>query len=296
MAGKLEVNIDTSQIKNTLLNFIVPLISLGISAVLFLLILYPSINNIPSLETEKQSKSGLKNNLNQKLENLNRLVDFKSVVDENSELVDKVLRTEDDVPQLLNQVDAIARNSGLEVSKLSYSIGDSGEDGAEGGYESIFIALGAEGSYGQLIAFLKSVEDAARFVQVTKIRYSDSSSKDTSGIYSMNYSINSPYLFVSSKAETDEPVDLDITSSEFIDLINKLKGLTYYDYLENLEIPVIAEEKEEGELEETEETPEETPLEPAPETAPEAVPEPAPETTPETPAETPATENPGGGL
>ena len=252
---KLDVNLDTTQLKNTLFNFIVPIISLGISAALFLLILYPSINNIPSLETEKQSKTKLRNDLNQKLENLNRLVDFKSIVDENSALVDRVLRTEDNVPQLLNQIDEITKNSGLLINKLSYSIGDSSREGTEGGTKAIFVSLGSEGTYGQMVAFLQSTENAARFIQVNKVRYSDATSQDDSGIYNMSFSISSPYLFVTSEAVTDEPVDLDIASQEFVDVINRIKNLKFYDYLENLEIPEIAEETSEEELAEEEEEP-----------------------------------------
>ena len=47
--------------------------------------------------------------------------------------------------------------------------------------------------------------------------------------------LESPYQFVNSTAVTDDPVNLDITKDDFVTIINKVKGLKYYNIsIENI--------------------------------------------------------------
>ena len=114
---------DASGLKETLINYIVPLVSLILSLLIGLFILYPSYKSLPELKSQFESKRLLKSNLENKLATLNKLVDFKRVVDENSDLVSRVLVSEQLVPGLLTQVDKIARESGFNISRLNYGLG-----------------------------------------------------------------------------------------------------------------------------------------------------------------------------
>lgn len=239
-----KLNLDTDKIKKFALNFIVPLISLGVSILLLLIIVIPSFRNKPAVETELNQKQTLNTTLTKKESNLERLVDFKSVVDENSELIDKVLVSEEMVPELLSEVDYIAKEAGMEVTRLSYSLSQA-QSGDEG-FPAVDISLGVRGTYDQFVNFLKLIENAARLVDMSNFRYSIGS-KDDTGL-NFNIVLVSPYLFVDSSAVTDDMVDLDITSGEFLAFINKLKSLKYYDPEELPQIEEVVETTPEEEL------------------------------------------------
>jgi Tfp pilus assembly protein PilO len=272
---KKGIKLDTSKLKDTLLNFIVPLVAFGVVAALFMLIILPSMKALPNLKQELQQKESLRDILAEKSENLKRLVDFKSIVSEDSLLVNKVLVSEEAPLPLQDQVYKMAIDAGLKVTKLSYSSGGGGK--TEGGaYDLVSISLGCEGSYEQLALFMELIENAARFVQVNGFRYSQAKAKES---LSVDMVILAPYLYVSSQAVTDDPIDLDIGSDEFIKFINRLKSLKYYTFTEPIDIPeeVLVSEEETEELPELPELPE---SEVTPEPPPGALVEPPPETAP----------------
>jgi Tfp pilus assembly protein PilO len=237
------LGIDTKRIRETLLNFVVPLVAFGITLGLFIIVIYPSYKKLPELKTELTTKSNLKLSLNTKLQRLNRLVDFKPVVEEDSALVDRVLVSEEEVPRLLDQVNQIATDAGMSITRLSYSYGSSGtsDKTEKKAFSSVSVSLGADANYDQIILLMKSVEKAARFVSIPNFRYSAGTSSVGDKLLNASFSLDSPYLFVKSTAVTDEPIDLDIASQKFIDFINMIKELKYYEFI-NPNIEVVKEE------------------------------------------------------
>jgi Tfp pilus assembly protein PilO len=237
------LDIDTGKIKGILLNFIVPLISFGIATLLIIFVVYPSIKKLPEVKSELARKAGMKQTLNTKLQRLNRLVDFKAVVDEDSGLVNKVLVSEEEVPRLLDQVNQIATGAGMSVTRLSYSYGSTGtsDKAAKKAYSTVSVSLGTDTNYDQMVLLMQAVENAARFVSIPNFRYSTGTSTTGDKKLTASFSLDSPYLFVQSTAATDEPLELDISSQEFIDFVNMIKGLKYYEFL-NPNIEVVKEE------------------------------------------------------
>ncbi len=231
MANKLDLKIDTSAIRDTIMNFIVPLVCFGLSAVMIFIVIYPSIQKLPQLQADLQNKVTLRTQLESKVVALNKLTDYKSVLEEDLGLVDKILVSDDNVPYLLNQIDQISRGVGLEISKLNYGVGGSTEidsNTGESATQYIAVNLGASGNYDQLIKFLKNIENAARLIDVSNYRYGVSTTDDTSAVLSLSFLFYSPYLKVNSNATTDEPISLDLTSPDFIKNINFLKSFTFY--------------------------------------------------------------------
>lgn len=243
---KLSLNINTAKIKGVLLNFVVPLIAFGSSLFLIILIVFPYFKNLPNLKENLKQKEQLKIVLNDKIVILNRLVDFKSVVEEDSNLVNKVLSNEAEVPRLLDQVNQIATNSGMGVTRLSYSYGDAAGASNAGestpvSFSSVSVALGTESSFEQLVVFMKAIENAARFVSIPNFRYSATTTASGENKLAGSFSIDSPFLLVQSTAVTDEPVDLDISSQSFVNFINMVKDLRFYEFL-NPDIAVVKTE------------------------------------------------------
>ncbi len=270
---KKEVNMDVMMIKEAIINYIVPIICIVASILIGVLVLMPSYKSIPSLSADLDQRVMLEITLKNKLNNMNKLLDFKDVVEENSDLVNKVLVSEELVPGLLTQIDKIARESGLAVNRLNYGLGSSSSAAANSKtieYSTVTVNLGATGSFAQLKNFMESIENAARLVIVDNFRYSISN-KDAGTDLSVNFVLISPYLYVESSAVTDGPIDLDIADENFQTLINKIKGMRYYDPYEIDTSIAIIEAPEEG----TEEgVPAETPAAetPAPEETPAGTP------------------------
>lgn len=237
----LPFNLDVPKLKSFALNFIVPIVSFSVSLLLIVTVIIPSFKNLPDLKNDLVQKQNLNNTLSKKLSNLERLIDFKRVVDENSTLINNVLVSEEMVPELLSQVDTIAKESSLEVSRLSYSLSQAGSGSL--GYPSVDVSLGVIGTYDQLTTFLKLVESASRLIDVSTYRYSIGS-KDANAL-NMNLVLRSPYLFVNSSAVTDDPIDLDVTSQGFLKFVSKIQGLKYYNPNE-LPVLEIIEQTEEA--------------------------------------------------
>ena len=237
---KLELGFDAQKIKSVLLNFVVPLIAFGISLIIILVVIYPSFKNLPKIKSELATKAALKQTLTTKLLTLNKLVDFKTVVEEDSNLVNKVLVLEEQVPRLLDEVNQIATDSGMSVTRLSYSYGNtttSSDTAAKKAYSSVTISLGTDSSYDQIIVFLQAAENAARFLSVPNFRYASGMNATGEKKLSSSFALDSPYLSVQSTAVTDDPITLDISSQGFVTFINMIKSLKYYEFINpNIEV------------------------------------------------------------
>ncbi len=237
---KVDISANMGVFKEALINYIVPIISLALTVLIGLLILMPSYKSIPELESQQLQRTSLEANLRSKLGNMNRLVDFENVVAENSDLVNKVLVSEELVPGLLTQIDRIAKEAGLEVSRLNYGLGSRSAPDAEGTitYNTVTVNLGIGSNFAQLKTFLKNLENAARLIDVQVFRYS--SDIAAGGKLNVSFVLISPYLFIESNAVTDDPIDLDISDTGFLNLINRIKSLRYYDpYDVDISVPVV---------------------------------------------------------
>ena len=252
MPNKLDIKLDTGALKDTIINFIVPLICFGISVALIFLVIYPSIQQMPQLKSDLQTKTLLRTQLDTKVSTLNKLSDYKSVLEEDLQLLDRVLVSDDNVPYLLNQIDNITRGVGFALNKLNYGLGGSSdtEPGVTGA-EYVAVNLGTTGSYEQLIHFLQNLEKAARLVNVSNFRYSLTTTEANDTLLSLSFLVYSPYLRVNSTATTDDPILLDIADPTFVSTINHLKSFTFYENTAPAET-VKAEEKPIDEIEATE--------------------------------------------
>lgn len=230
----MNLNVDTTQLKAQVLNFIVPLICLGAAILLGVFVIYPSYVNIPIYKAKLVTAQELDEQLLTKLRNLNKLLDFKTIVNENSQLFEKALVGEPSVPQLLTQVDRIAKKSGLTVARLSYSFSGVKEeaDQVSGQINYINVNLSALGSYAQMVDFMQNLENSARVVNVESLRFAQEK-VDSANVLGMTFILKSPYMYVKSNAVTDDPINIDITSSAFTNMAARVKKLTYYQISPN---------------------------------------------------------------
>ena len=223
------------KIKSVILGFIVPLVCFVVSVILITLIIVPAIKTFPANTREVNNKQGQINILKNKVEVLEKLVDFKTVVDEDFVLMTTAIPSESQVPQLLTQIDQISNESGLAVVSMNYTMSTAlaGE---------INVTLTSSGNYDQIINFLSNLERSSRIIELDNLRYGEN--KDTEGNTTLlvTFVLKSPYLISSSKAITTDPLNLDITDSNFISVLNKIKGLKIYKYsIEDLKYKQVPE-------------------------------------------------------
>ena len=230
-----EFKTDIVKVKSIISEFVIPLVSVVISLVLVLLIIVPAIKTLPVATREVKNKQEQAEVLKNKIKVLEKLVDFKSVVDEDFMLLTAAIPSESQVPQLLTQIDQISKESGLSVVTMSYTLSNTltGE---------VDVTLTAGGNYDQIVGFLSNLEKSSRIVELDNLRYGEN--KDTEGNSSLlvTFVLKSPYLTLDPKVVTIEPLSLDITEPRFIDLLNKIKGLKVYKYsIEDLKYKQVSE-------------------------------------------------------
>lgn len=229
-------------LKETLINFIVPLIAIGISIALFLVIILPGIQKNPEKELQITDAQSLNTKLTEKKEKLGKIESFENVITDYESLVSKVLLSEPKVPELLTQVDTIAKESGLAVTKLTYSFTDVTEKEKSAEVPLVNVSLGATGNYDQLVTFFENLEKAARLVYVDSFRFSEEK-EDNKTQLAIQVSLASPYLTVDSKAVTDEPITIDIADQAFISFVDELKKMRYYELRVDTSVSENAQEQ-----------------------------------------------------
>lgn len=215
------------KIKQTIANFIIPLIAVVLSLGLLGLYIYPSLTAIPLLNKELDDRTNLSQQLASKVTKLNSLIDFKQNVDESTVLVSKALSEEPLVPQLLTQIDQIANESGLAITRMSYALNDTGEvDPAIGNYQVVAVNLSVSGNYNQIVTFLTNLENSSRVINVATVRFTVD---DETGAIDTNLVLISPYVSVSAQANTDEPITFDVTAEDFQKTMERLRALRHYE-------------------------------------------------------------------
>lgn len=215
--------------KDVAINFIVPILCTVVSAVLFVVIIYPSFRNVPELQQKLKDTVTLRDQLKEKQAKLGRFIDFRAILEENSNLVDRVMPAEQNVPGLLDQLSQIASEAGLDVTKLSYSLSETAQGDTDAvSYSVVLVSLGADGNYEQMISFMKAAENASRLVNVSNFRFNSVNLNDVEAL-SITFVLNAPFMQVQSSAVTDEPIPLDITSADFVSFINRVKALRYFE-------------------------------------------------------------------
>src|SRR3989344_3481872 len=216
--------------KDFFIYFLLPILLLGGTAALSVLIAYPAYKDLPVKDSELKALQEKDLRLDQKLKKLNDLTDFKEIVDEDLKLVNFALPSESEVPLLLTEVQQIAKESGLAIGALNYS--SSGPNEA-GDTSRVNVFLNAKGNFSQTKTFLVTLEKAARIVDISTIRFSSLKGASPQSLevseIDLSLGLTSPFLFVESKAVTEDPITIDIRDGAFVKFMNNLKNYKVYE-------------------------------------------------------------------
>ncbi len=208
----------------------IPLILLVAAALVLYMVGYPKYKQLPEKKDELNKLTQKEAALQTKIKKLDTFMDYKDIITENSNLVNFALPSEAQVPLLLTQVQLIANESGLKINSLSYSASSAKATGDE--TDVVNVQLSVKGTFNETKTFLTTLEKAARVVNISTLRFSlvEGTNPESLGTSELDitFSLTSPFLFVESKAVTEDPITVDLNDSKFVTFINKLKGLKIY--------------------------------------------------------------------
>lgn len=181
--------------------------------------------------------------LTQKYNAMLSLESSADVLELNQALMDAAMPSEEGVPELMGQIQKIATESGVSLQSLQYggsSKSSSNEASPVGDFEVVTMqASGSTPLISGLITFLKNLESGSRVVSTRNVSFSQTDSKDSTGI-SIAMTIDSYYIPSISEDDSDvaaengfdrdasKPLSFDITSPEFTRLVDFLKTLRIY--------------------------------------------------------------------
>lgn len=238
--------------KSFAVNFIIPLLALIVTVFLVVLVLIPGFKNYPLLVQTYQQKSQFQKELVVKTEKLNKLYEFRDTVLTNRALINKAMADAPMVPQLLAQLNMIAKDSGVVIQKLTYSISESTPKPKSApapvtspapkgnakvtlpaapkleppAYDVVLVNVGLTANYQQLLVFLKAIENASRLISVDNLRFSQDTEQE--GSYNISLVLSSPYVQVKTDAVTDDPIAFELNDPKFRELVDRLAKLKFY--------------------------------------------------------------------
>ncbi|MEA2020834.1 MAG: type 4a pilus biogenesis protein PilO, partial [Patescibacteria group bacterium] len=139
---------------------VVPIVSVGVSVLLVLLVVVPGIRDIQEAREEKLEKEETLRALEEKSALLSRYAAQSQRLDSALGVVRHAIPLEDEVPEVMTQLQDMADISGVTVSNLTYRSGS----GEEAEVETVGMNFGFDGSFSNIKGLFELMENASRIV------------------------------------------------------------------------------------------------------------------------------------
>jgi Tfp pilus assembly protein PilO len=197
------------------------------------------LSSIPSLRTRISSAQTQLASLQEENRKLSEVLSSIKTIESNLELLQTAIPTADDVPTLMTQLENLGKSSGVTVQHLGFGSGvkESAPPGGEAGteavkkerYQKVSLTVVVTGTYAALEAFLKNLEQTSRVINVTTLRFSPSQEGESGEAkLSATLGVSAYYLPAAAAPSVGEVLTLDLSSSDYIELIKKVKTLRIY--------------------------------------------------------------------
>lgn len=180
--------------------------------------------SVPSKRQETAAARSQLLALQQKNEKLSGVLSEEKILESNLELVRQALPTTDDVPALIMQLEEIAKQSGVAVQHLGFGEDKVAEESVDA-VRSVSLTMVVTGSYDALQTFFKNLEETSRVINVTNFRFSPAQQAEQGNALSITLGVRAFYLVEVPEISTEEPLILDTSSKDYVDLIKKVKQL-----------------------------------------------------------------------
>lgn len=157
------------------MKFILPAIFLAAAGAIFVVYIEPTYADIEEL----RSTDALYDDALSKAAELRQVRDnimsqYQDIPSEDIERVEKMVPDTVDNVRLARDIDNIARAYGMTVSDLSVSVNEPSGTGVQqtGTYRTVTLQFSVSGTYQELQAFLRDMENSLRLLDVTSISFS----------------------------------------------------------------------------------------------------------------------------
>ncbi len=225
----IEVNLNKADLKRIFL----PIASLVLGCGLLIFVVIPKIRQIPDLKAERETSENTLTKLEKKSKTLSRLETQKEALAEDYALMKEALSVEPEIPTLVDQVQQIATDSAVAIGSLAYTDTQAKTKKTSDAKSSRLIELGVrltiEGSYDNLLAYLRSVEKASRILTVDTLRFSLlGGAEQNLGIVETNIGLISYVFPEEEKASVEAPFDLNRESPEYINTMKLIRSFRIY--------------------------------------------------------------------
>ena len=200
-----------------------PVVWVLLSLLLLLLVAKPQFNKFKVLRLEKQTLEQQLTTLKEQSAKLRSFSASNSLLKNNAEQLARALPDEPAVPTLMNQLQRLANDSGVDLQSIAYG-GRTEGGGTLLGSVSIQVAIA--GDFEEVSRFLLAVENASRVLDVSNLNLGIDS---VAGTASLSVPVQAYYLVPPVVAEATTPITLDLTNSNFTNLMAQVNALKYYD-------------------------------------------------------------------
>jgi len=196
------------------------LIGMGGTLLLVLIIIYPTASAIPAVYSKNREQATELESINGRLKKINTLVSSQQAIKSSVILADRVLPSKDDIPNLMNQIQAIATSSGVSLKSLQFS-GVSKSD--EGSFKRVNMQAIMDGNFSNFLSMLSNLESTSRMIDVSTVAFD--SQKNIGGLTG---SIGLTSYFVDSDTKGVSG-SMDFTSAAITSTLDYIKKLKPYE-------------------------------------------------------------------
>lgn len=196
------------------------LVGLGGAVLLAVAVIFPTASAIPSVyQNNLKQKTDLAA-INTRLKKINSMLSAQQAIKSSVILADRALPSKDDVPNLMNQIQAIATSSGVSLKSLQFNGITKSDDGS---YKKINMQAVLDGNFSNFLSMLGNLETTSRLIDVSTLSFD---SQKSSGSLTVSLGLVSYFVDSDSKALSG---NMDFGSPTITSTIDYIKKLIPYE-------------------------------------------------------------------
>lgn len=217
-----EIKEASSQLRKSLSELIIPIACVGSALLLILFVIRPGIEKIREGREDKEEREALLAQLEKKNRVLSKYAAQIDQLDGELDLVRNAVPREEKIPELMTQLQEMAKEATVSTSALQYG---GSKEGKEEETKTVRLQMTVEGDYGQVKDLFELFQNSSRIVLVDQ--FGLKTQKEAS--MSANMGLSSFYLEAPDKADIEEPIEREFSSPAFREIINRIENLDLYE-------------------------------------------------------------------
>lgn len=196
------------------------LVGLGGAVLLAVAVIFPTASAIPSVYQSNLKQKTELAAINTRLKKINGMLSAQQAIKSSVILADRALPSKDDIPNLMNQIQAIATSSGVSLKSLQFNGITKSDDGS---YKKINMQAVLDGNFSNFLSMLGNLETTSRLIDVSTLSFD---SQKSAGSLTASLGLLSYFVDSDSKALSG---NMDFGSSAITSTLDYIKKLIPYE-------------------------------------------------------------------